>query len=211
MDDAQYAFYQDIKSRKQMLSGARGLKRGSRSKTCTLSSDYMTKGQLKKMNGEVKVYKMNSPMSWSEFKSMPAEHQEAYLKHLMNKFGVTYVQLGEMFGTSNTNIYQYVKKHNFRSVIDIKNSKRMNTEQLHLWYKFCHPVEFVESQVYSEESNTEDTSSPAVSPMLECSNLQGITLNFDGHINFKNAISYFQKIIGESATGHLQISFSSSK
>ena len=50
MTDAEYVFQQDVKERKKMKTGAMHRKCGSKSKKCTLPSDYLTPSQKKKLN-----------------------------------------------------------------------------------------------------------------------------------------------------------------
>lgn len=67
-------------------------------------SDYMTKKELKSMNGEVKSYNMNSPMSWEQFKQLPDDLKVEYIRKIRNKFNVPDCILAEFMG---------VEKHTF--------------------------------------------------------------------------------------------------
>lgn len=58
-------------------------------------SDYMTKKELKAMNGEVKTYRLNDPMTWREFKKLPDDIKIAYIKNLREKFEVPNKALAE--------------------------------------------------------------------------------------------------------------------
>lgn len=73
MTDEKYVFEQTSRERKRIGAGIYSRKRGSRSKKCTLPSDNMTAGQLKKRNGEVMQYNLKAPMGWLVFRSMPAD------------------------------------------------------------------------------------------------------------------------------------------
>ncbi len=64
-------------------------------------SDYMTKKELKAMNGEVKTYHLNDPMTWEEFKKLPDDIKIAYIKNLREKFEVPNKTLAESFGIGN--------------------------------------------------------------------------------------------------------------
>ena len=50
------------------------------------------------MNGEVKSYNLNRPMTWEEFRSMPQDLQIMYIKKLRNEFGVPDNVLGKAMG-----------------------------------------------------------------------------------------------------------------
>ena len=60
MNDFDY----DALQKKRIASGAFHMKRGSRSKRCSLPSDNLTPAQLKRRNGPVSTYKLDQPMSW---------------------------------------------------------------------------------------------------------------------------------------------------
>lgn len=62
------------------------------------------------MNGECKTYRLNSPMKWTEFKIMPLEHQETYLKLLRQRYNVSDAQLAKMFGVAQSTATHYLKK-----------------------------------------------------------------------------------------------------
>lgn len=50
------------------------------------------------MNGEVKSYRLNSPMSWAEFKSMPDDLKVVYIQALRKKYKVPDVNIAGMLG-----------------------------------------------------------------------------------------------------------------
>lgn len=100
MTDESYVFRQTSLERKKIANGVYSRKRGSRSKKCTLPSDSLTAGQLKKRNGEVMQYNLNKPMSWHTFKSMPEDLQREYIVKCREKYGAKGKDLAEMFGMS---------------------------------------------------------------------------------------------------------------
>ena len=55
------------------------------------------------MNGEVKSYKLNEPMTWAEFKAMPDDIKVAYIKALRGKYNVSDTKIFEMMGVSQAN------------------------------------------------------------------------------------------------------------
>ena len=50
------------------------------------------------MNGDVKSYNLNRPMTWEEFRSMPQDLQIMYIKKLRNEFGVPDIVLSKAMG-----------------------------------------------------------------------------------------------------------------
>ena len=67
-----------------------------------LPSDYMTRKELKSMNGEVKTYKMHDPMTWKEFRDLPDDLKKEYIKYIRERFGAPNTAIAEAFGVSNT-------------------------------------------------------------------------------------------------------------
>ena len=63
-------------------------------------SDYMTKKELKAMNGEVKTYHLNDPITWNEFKKLPDDIKIAYIKLLREKYAVPNKDLAEAIGVN---------------------------------------------------------------------------------------------------------------
>jgi hypothetical protein len=61
-----------------------------------MPSDSLTAKQKKALNGECKTYRMNDPMSWETFESMPADLQKEYIKKLRERFGITDDCVAEM-------------------------------------------------------------------------------------------------------------------
>lgn len=52
------------------------------------------------MNGEVKSYKLNDPMSWEEFKAMPDDIKRTYITALRKKYNVSDTKIAKMLGVS---------------------------------------------------------------------------------------------------------------
>ena len=71
MNRYEQAYYDDIRKRRTMASGASHRKGGMKSKKCALPCDNLTPGQLKALNGEVKVYKLGQPMTQEEYDKLP--------------------------------------------------------------------------------------------------------------------------------------------
>ena len=50
------------------------------------------------MNGEIKVYKMNEPITYAEFKEYPDDLKKQYVNNLREKFDVSDTAIAEMMG-----------------------------------------------------------------------------------------------------------------
>ena len=97
--DEAWEYIQDCKDKKITGGSARN-KRGKTGKRGGMktASDYMTKKQLRALDGEVKTYRMGSPMNWGEFSEMPDDLKKMYIKNLRKKFNVPDEELAMAMG-----------------------------------------------------------------------------------------------------------------
>ena len=136
MNDFDY----DVLQKKRTAAGARHMKRGSRSKRCSLPSDHLTPAQLKRRNGPVSTYKLDEPMRWDDFKAMPVDLQKKYLTNLVETYGATNEMLGDMFYVHPTHVGTVKKalgvvSHNPHRLIGEKKAIRDQ-----MWAAFCNGV-----------------------------------------------------------------------
>ena len=136
MNDFDY----DVLQKKRTAAGARHMKRGSRSKRCSLPSDNLTPAQMKRRNGPVSTYKLDAPMRWDDFKDMPVDLQKQYLTNLVETYGATNEMLGDMFYVHPTHVGAIKKalgvvSHNPHRLIGEKKAIRDQ-----MWAAFCNGV-----------------------------------------------------------------------
>ena len=136
MNDFDY----DALQKKRIAAGARHMRRGSRSKRCSLPSDNLTPAQLKRRNGPVSTYKLDAPMRWDDFKAMPVDLQKQYLTNLVETYGATNEMLGDMFYVHPTHVGAIKKalgvvSHNPHRLIGEKKAIRDQ-----MWAAFCNGV-----------------------------------------------------------------------
>lgn len=92
--------------------------KGSKSKKCTLPSDYLTKKQKRELNGKCKTWQMNEFYSYKEFKTMPDDIQEAYLSTLVQKYEVNLRDISEqVLGTNYSTLWGYINKKKYKKLI----------------------------------------------------------------------------------------------
>lgn len=109
--DEQYMMIQDSREKKTIAASAfKQRSHCGKGGRVTLPSDYMSRKELKSMNGECKSYRMNDPISWAEFTEWPNEHKVAYIKRIREKFGVSDKYISEMFGVACNLFLMYVKE-----------------------------------------------------------------------------------------------------
>jgi hypothetical protein len=62
------------------------------------------------MNGEVKSYRLNDPMTWAEFQGMPDELKTTYIKLIREKYCAPDQHIGRMLGVCQTTIAKEVRR-----------------------------------------------------------------------------------------------------
>lgn len=87
MEDEKYVYLQDIKEKKATGRSAHNAGKAHRG-AVRFPSDFMTRKEKNAMNGEVKSYKLNSPMTWVEFKAMPDDLKQNYITLLRKHYNV---------------------------------------------------------------------------------------------------------------------------
>ena len=97
-------FDYDAMQKKRIARGAAHMKHGSKSKKCTLPSDYLTDAQKRRLNGPVSTYKLDEPMNWESFKAMPEDLQKKYILNLQETYQANNDMLGKMFGVTGVSV-----------------------------------------------------------------------------------------------------------
>lgn len=116
-------FKDSVRERKSLVASARHRVCGSKSKRCSLPSDNLTPAQRNKLNGEVRVYTINKPMTWEQFTAMPKDLRQAHLDFVQRFFDVSVSYIGEKeFGLSRNSLNNYARREELR-VISRKGGK----------------------------------------------------------------------------------------
>lgn len=133
-------FDYDAMQKKRIARGASHMKRGSKSKKCTLPSDYLTAAQKRRLNGPVSTYKLDEPMSWESFKAMPEDLQKKYILNLQETYQTNDKMVGKMFGKSDVTVGEYRKKLGLNPI----GKSRMTRDEVAVrdakWDAFCNGV-----------------------------------------------------------------------
>lgn len=136
MTDAEYVFQQDVKERKKMKTGAMHRKCGSKSKKCTLPSDYLTPSQKKKLNGECEIMNLNRPLNGlDELRKYSSTLQAEYLRNCIKYYGARKGDLVKMLKTNYATFDSYCKRNNIALVFP-KTGHGWNSKMDERWDKF---------------------------------------------------------------------------
>ena len=212
-------FYKEISEQKRIARGAIHRKGGSKSKKCSMSTDYMTQKQWKERNGPVMSYAMNEPIAWESFKQMPKDLQEQYVKNLVEKYGATYTNLSELFEVSVTTIRKYFEKQEI--IPGCQVGHRMNAAQRVVWAEFLGIEEEEESVEISEETEVpeeivEDTAESEKEPETETVKLEPaksacemnrFSVEFKGQIDVDMIANSLRMILGNTSNGKLRVEY----
>ena len=106
------------------------------------------------MSGECKSYRLNEPMAWNEFMSMPDDIKCTYIKLLRQKFNVPDKNLAEMFGVCKDHVFRTFKKLGLQRDVRISHPK-WDKEGFFAWW---HGVDKLPTPVPEE---------PTEAPVIE--------------------------------------------
>jgi hypothetical protein len=121
MEDEKYVFIQDVKEKKEIARSAKNKKNGSKSTKVTFPSDYLTRKEREKMNGECKTWNLNEFYTWAEFKEMPADIAAAYISTLNQKYHVSIRTISnELFHIADSTFHMHIRKHGIFPLLNIK-------------------------------------------------------------------------------------------
>ena len=111
MTDEKYTFIEDVREKKKTATGAHHKRTHcGKGGAIRFPSDFKTKKELKAMNGEVKSYKLNDPMSWAEFKAMPDDIKAAYITALRKKYNVSDTHIAKMLGVGQSTFNYHTRR-----------------------------------------------------------------------------------------------------
>lgn len=186
----------DVMTKKRIARGAAARKCGSKSRRCTLPSDYLTDAQKKARNGKMSTYNLSKPMTYEQFKLMPRDLQREYLLKLRNDMHASTRVIAQMFGCSDETVRVVIRNLGINT-----GGKKMymNLDQLMRWNNWLSgdaantPVAVTEPETETETEaeaisaaaeETEDASTPvnndASTEEIKCAALLGGKLNLRG-------------------------------
>jgi len=186
----------DVMTKKRIARGAAARKCGSKSRRCTLPSDYLTDAQKKARNGKMSTYNLSKPMTYEQFKLMPRDLQREYLLKLRNDMHASTRVIAQMFGCSDETVRVVIRNLGINT-----GGKKMymNLDQLLRWNNWLSgdaantPVAVTEPETETETEaetisaaaeETEDASTPvnndASTEEIKCAALLGGELNLRG-------------------------------
>lgn len=134
MKDEEFVYKSDVRDKAITARSARHTRthcgKGGRVR---FPSDNLSKKELMKMNGEVKSYRLNSPMGWAEFKSMPDDLKVVYIQALRKKYGVPDIQIGNMMGVHKATFIKEMSRLGLSRGQNCGGRKKWDEEGFFAW------------------------------------------------------------------------------
>lgn len=136
LSDEEYTLRQENREKSITARSARHMRTHcGKSGGVKLPCDYMTKKELRAMNGKCESYRMNDPISWDEFKTWPDEHKITYIKSLREKYKVPTTALAKAMGVSEVTLRKWNK------CLGLAPGKGSGAEGRH-WHKTDDSIRF---------------------------------------------------------------------
>lgn len=194
MDDEKFVFFEDIREKKAI---ARSCKyKNTHGGRVKFNSDYMTRKELQAMNGEIKTYNLNEPMTFYEFNTMPDDLKIKYITSLRERFAVAIVKVAEMMNTKQRTLNYEIQ----RLGIALGRGKRAGHFRENEWNAFVN-----REITIPEDNNVE---SPVVELQME-SHTEIVSCS--GNVTFigsvKETFDAVMKMLGESTKLKINIAW----
>ena len=148
LPDEQWEMIEDSINKKRTAQSARHRRTHcGKSGSVKFPSDYMTKKELKAMNGEVKSYRLNDPMRWKEFKKLPDDIKTMYIKSIREKYDVPDQYIAEVMGVNPSTFCKTMKRLGctLGVRIGIKGNAWKESEQGIAFYKWWRKEKMAEN------------------------------------------------------------------
>ena len=107
-------FYETVRERKALVASSKHVKRGSKSKKCTLPHENITKREWQRMNGEVKMYNYQKPLTFEEFRELPVDLAARHIAMLQaeDTFDASVTMIARYMRTAPPTLRKYLLEHN---------------------------------------------------------------------------------------------------
>lgn len=189
MKDEKYVYIQDLKEKKTIGRGSfnkRSHCGGSGKKKW--AAELMTNKELAKMNGELKTYRLNDPMTWEEFKALPDDIKKMYIKGIQERFNPFDASIARMFGVHQSTLLDVLKRLGMCHG-NVNRHRKWDREGFEAWARGEKPTEAYQSLPKPTEEEvtevievTEVTEEPKVEePIIE----RPKAMPLSGHLRFE--------------------------
>lgn len=199
MNDFDY----EVMQRKRIAGGARHRKCGSKSKHCSLPTDFMTPKQWRERCGSVVTYQLNRPIPWETFKNMPQDLQRSYVEKIMERFSPTATDLARIFDVTATTVTKYLGAN-----LSIKFSpgKKMPKDRVEDFNRFINQTGD-KTEEDAQENTQDQPEIELVHRARTDSNMRmsEFSLVFDGEFNIEAIHNSIVSMIPKGSTVRIEV------
>ena len=196
MKDEKCVYIQDLKEKKIIGRGSfnkRSHCGGSGKKKW--AAELMTNKELAKMNGELKTYRLNDPMTWKEFKALPDDIKVMYIKCIRERFNPFDKAISQIMGNDNSCLSVELKRLGLNQGGNGKRGK-WDKEGFEAWARGEKPTEAYQSLPKPTEEEvtevTEETEEPkAEEHIIEIPK----AMPMSGHLRFEGKVDDILKAV----------------
>ena len=175
MSDFEY----EVLQKKRLARQAQYRKNGSKSKKCSLSTDYMTRSQWKRKCGEVMTYNLGQPMEWKAFKALPERIQKEYLSKLIDTYKASATDLARMFHVTSQTVINFCAKESIG--INFPRGGRKSKEIKDAFDKFLRD-EVTSENITSETAENDPVNVPVAEEQPTMA-LRELSVSLSGKFN----------------------------
>lgn len=194
MTDEKFTFIQDVREKKQTARSAWNRNKG-KYRAVRLPSDFMTRKEREAMNGEVKSYRLNEPMSWEEFKSMPDDIMTTYIKLIRERFGASDTAVANMMGTTQQTFSRYARALGLGTGRG-QEKKRWDKEGFLMWCQGVPVQTELPAKIEETKADEVEVLADSVAPVQEASIIPcSGSMTFDGEA--EDALKMVASILGK--------------
>lgn len=150
---------------------------------------------------------LNKPMSWEDFKSLPAGMQTEYLQHITDTYKVGKSKIAkDVFGCSDDTLTRYVAAHNLQ-VRFCSAAGSKSKDKIAVWNCFLG-VEQDEQEdiklVPKDEARVVIVDATNQTPPMK---MDSVSLRFSGELDIQMIANSLRHVIGDGTAGTLTILF----
>lgn len=146
MKDEEFVMKEDIRERKQMAIGAKHMNRRGKG-PINMGVEYKSDKEINEMHGEVKTYDLSKPISYNEFKEMPADLRGEYFKALFEKHGATSTRIMAWWKIGSKTVTFLRRQYKVPSTAGKGRDKNKETESTKAWMEFMEGEKQTETEI----------------------------------------------------------------
>lgn len=114
MTDEKYTFVQEVREKKSLAKSSRSRRtHAGKGGAVRFPHDNMKKKEREKLNGELKTYNLDTPMTFEEFKALPVDLAREWVARIRDKYGaVPTAEIAKVLGCHPVTARNYFRTLN---------------------------------------------------------------------------------------------------